>query len=100
MLKRVELRLQKRKIYSLFEVISKSVPMMIQDASPNFASVRTPIFTDTLCFKLVNCLQGLIECILLDEHGTVCRRLEAEVPENSNELKWDGLSDLPYGIYT
>lgn len=74
--------------------------MIIQpDASPNFASVRTPIFTDTLCFKLVNCLQGLIEFILVDEYGTVCRRLEAKVPENSNELKWDGLNDLPYGIY-
>lgn len=74
--------------------------MIQQDASQNFASVRTPIFTDTLCFKLVNCLQGLIECILLDEHGTVCRKMEAEVPENSSELKWDGLNDLPYGIYT
>lgn len=75
--------------------------MFIQPDSPgNFASLKTPIFTDALCVQLVQCLQGLIEGILKDEHGTVCRRLETEVPENTQEFTWDGLDDLPYGIYT
>ncbi len=72
----------------------------MQPGSSNFASLRTPIFTDTLCVQLAHCLQGLIEGILLDEHGTICRRLEKEMAENAQELTWDGLNDLPYGIYT
>jgi hypothetical protein len=74
--------------------------MIIQPDSPgNFASLKTPIFTDSLCVKFVHCLQGLIEGILRDEHGTVCRRIEKEVAQDADELKWDGLDDLPYGIY-
>ena len=68
--------------------------------STDFASLRTPIFTDTLCVQLIHCLQGLIEGILLDEHGTICRRLETEIAENAQEFTWGGLNDLPYGIYT
>lgn len=74
--------------------------IMQPDSTQHFASLRTPIFTDTLCFQLVHCLQGLIEGILLDEHGTVCRRIETELSENTQEFTWDGLNDLPYGIYT
>lgn len=74
--------------------------MNIQPGTPgDFASLKTPIFTDTLCVQLIHCLQGFIEGILLDEHGTICRKLEAEIPENAQELTWDGLNDLPYGIY-
>ncbi|HEY0676847.1 MAG TPA: hypothetical protein VGD17_01130 [Chitinophagaceae bacterium] len=75
--------------------------MNIQTGSTdNFASLKTPIFTDALCVRLANCLQGLIEGILLDEHGTICRRLETELAENDQEFTWSGLNDLPYGIYT
>jgi len=75
--------------------------MILQsDPSANFASLKTPIFTNALCVRLASCLQGLIMGILLDEHGTVCRQVEAELTENSREFTWDGLDDLPYGIYT
>lgn len=74
--------------------------MNIQPGSPgNFASLKTPIFTDTLCVQLIQKLQGFIEGLLLDEHGTVCRKMEAEIPENSQELTFGGLDELPYGIY-
>ena len=74
--------------------------MNIQPGAPgNFASLKTPIFTDTLCVLLIQRLQGFIEGLLLDEHGTVCRKMEAEIPENAQELTWDGLNELPYGIY-
>lgn len=70
------------------------------DDSPNFASVKSPIFTDTLYIQFTTCLQGLIEAILLDEHGTICSRLEATLAEDEQEYTWKGLNDLPYGIYT
>ncbi|HYE53289.1 MAG TPA: hypothetical protein VD996_00545 [Chitinophagaceae bacterium] len=72
----------------------------VQPSSTNFASVRTPIFTDTLYIQLAQCLQGLVEAILLDEHGTICGRMETNVSENEQEVAWKGLNDLPYGIYT
>jgi hypothetical protein len=75
--------------------------MILQpDPSANFASLKTPIFTNALCVQLASCLEGFIMGILLDEHGTVCRQVEAELPENSSVFTWDGLDDLPYGIYT
>jgi hypothetical protein len=70
------------------------------DASPNFASVKSPIFTDTLYIQFASCLQGMIEAILMDEYGTVCSRLEATLAEDEQEYTWKGLNDLPYGIYT
>lgn len=75
--------------------------MILQpDPAANFASLKTPIFTNSLCVRLASCLEGFIMGILLDEHGTVCRQLEAELPENSQEVVWEGLDDLPYGVYT
>lgn len=75
--------------------------MNMQPGSPqSFASLKTPIFTDTVSIQLINCLQGLMEAILLDENGTVCRKVETEVSENAQEFTWEGLNDLPYGIYT
>ena len=69
-------------------------------SSQGFAALKTPIFTDTVSIQLINCLQGLMEAILLDENGTVCRKVETEVSENAQEFNWEGLNDLPYGIYT
>ena len=66
----------------------------------SFASLKTPIFTDVLCVRFLQSLQGLLEGILVDEHGTVCRKLSTEVNPNASEITWDGLNDLPYGIYT
>jgi hypothetical protein len=88
-------------VRSIATVIKKSIPMNMQQDSPqNFASLKSTIFTDALCVQLAYCLQGLIEGILLDEHGTVCRRIETELAPNDQEFTWDGLNDLPYGIYT
>ncbi|HYF29714.1 MAG TPA: hypothetical protein VD993_01200 [Chitinophagaceae bacterium] len=70
------------------------------NSTQGFATLKTPIFTDSLSVQLIHCLQGLIEAILLDEHGTVCRKVEAELAENAQEFTWEGLNDLPYGIYT
>lgn len=73
---------------------------MQPDSTHGFAALKTPIFTDSLSVQLFNCLQGLIEAILIDENGTVCRKVETELNENTQEFTWDGLNDLPYGIYT
>ena len=73
---------------------------MQPDSTQGFASLRTPIFTDAVSIQLINCLQGLMEAVLVDENGTVCRKVETEVTEAAREFKWEGLNDLPYGIYT
>ena len=73
---------------------------MQPNSTPGFASLRTSIFTDTVSIQLINCLQGLMEAALVDENGTVCRKVETEVTETAREFTWEGLNDLPYGIYT
>ena len=56
---------------------------MEPNSTQGFASLRTPIFTDTVSIQLINCLQGLMEAILVDENGTVCRKVETEVSETA-----------------
>ena len=85
----------------LIWITIQSKPMNMQpNSTQGFASLRTPIFTDTVSIQLINCLQGLMEAILVDENGTVCRKVETEVSETAQEFTWEGLNDLPYGIYT
>ena len=85
----------------LIWITIQSKPMNMQpNSTQDFAALRTPIFTDTVSIQLINCLQGLMEAILVDENGTVCRKVETEVSETAQEFTWEGLNDLPYGIYT
>lgn len=65
-----------------------------------FAKVKSPVFIDTLRLQLSvpkgNCLRG----ILRDDTGIVCSSVEKDISNDSEELFWTGLNDLPYGRYT
>lgn len=65
-----------------------------------FAKVKSSVFIDALQFELVaqkgNCLRG----VLRDEKGSVCSTLEKEPSGNREYVIWEGLNDLPYGVYT
>jgi hypothetical protein len=68
--------------------------------SGNFASLRTQLFVDSLQIHLNSRSADSIMGILRDEKGMICRQLQTTLAENSSELSWKGLEDLPYGIYT
>jgi hypothetical protein len=64
-----------------------------------FAKVKPQVFIDTLTLELSTTDNNAVKAVLKDESGSVCRRLESEV-SNHRSLTWDGLNDLPYGVYT
>ncbi len=65
-----------------------------------FAKVKSSVFIDALQFELVaqkgSCLKG----VLKDDKGSVCRTLEKDPSGDRENIIWEGLNDLPYGIYT
>jgi hypothetical protein len=65
-----------------------------------FATIKSPVFIDMLSFTMVATLAGSICAILRDDSGYECSRLETEIPEGNQVVTWNGLNDLPYGVYT
>jgi hypothetical protein len=65
-----------------------------------FATIKSPVFIDMLSFELVATLACSLCAILRDDAGYECIRLEKEVQEGNQVITWNGLNDLPYGVYT
>jgi hypothetical protein len=65
-----------------------------------FAKVKSPVFIDSLHLELLAKKTNHISGIIRDEQGSVCRRMERNLPRDQHEVTWGGLNDLPYGIYT
>jgi hypothetical protein len=63
-----------------------------------FLKVKSPVFIDHLTFHVDH--PCLLKAVLKDDTGLVCGALETEVENNHQELDWNGLNDLPYGVYT
>jgi hypothetical protein len=64
-----------------------------------FAKVKPQVFIDTLTLELSTPEKNGIKALLRDESGVVCRRMEAASPTHRS-VTWNGLNDLPYGVYT
>ena len=64
-----------------------------------FLKVKSPVFIDHLTFQVGESQKCMLRAVLRDDAGLVCSALETEV-ENQQELDWNGLNDLPYGVYT
>jgi hypothetical protein len=65
-----------------------------------FAKVKPTVFIDTLKLQLVAKAGACLKAILRDEKGSVCRSLETTPPAGQQEITWNGLNNLPYGVYT
>jgi hypothetical protein len=65
-----------------------------------FAKVKSSVFIDSLQLELLDRKSNQISCVLRDEQGSVCGRLERSLRRDQHEVIWSGLNDLPYGIYT
>ncbi len=65
-----------------------------------FARIKSPVFIDAFRVEVSapkgNCIRG----ILRDEKGSVCSTIERDGNGGTEEVTWNGLSDLPYGRYT
>jgi len=62
--------------------------------------VKSPVFIDRLTFELNQPQKCKIKAVLKDDRGSVCSALETELNNGQQFLDWNGLNDLPYGVYT
>jgi hypothetical protein len=65
-----------------------------------FSKLKSPVFIDSVVFEFTNPANDPIRAVLINEEGSICSRLDATVPSGLTMYKWNGLNDLPYGVYT
>lgn len=65
-----------------------------------FAKVKSSIFIDELQLELLAPRGENLRGVLKDDKGSVCSTLERNLSYGRKEIIWDGLNDLPYGVYT
>ena len=65
-----------------------------------FLKVKSSVFIDRLIFQVDQPQKCLLKAVLKDDTGFVCGAMETEMEKDQQELNWNGLNDLPYGVYT
>jgi hypothetical protein len=65
-----------------------------------FAKVKPQVFLDSIILELFSPQNNCVKAVLKDERGSVCRSVETETLEQAPSFTWNGLNDLPYGVYT
>jgi len=65
-----------------------------------FVTLKSPVFIDRLTFHVDHPQKCLLKAVLKDDTGFVCSAMETECGNDQQELNWNGLNDLPYGVYT
>jgi hypothetical protein len=65
-----------------------------------FARIRSRIFIDSVVFEISDPASHPLRAILRDDKGSVCGHMEATIPDGMKSYRWNGLDELPYGVYT
>ena len=65
-----------------------------------FAKVKSTVFIDALKFELVAQANSSLKAVIKNEQGSICGMMETTLPIDNYEFTWNGLSELPYGVYT
>ena len=65
-----------------------------------FVKVKSTVFIDRLTFEVSQPQKGMLKAVLKDDKGSICSALETEIKRGQLVLNWNGLNDLPYGVYT
>ena len=61
---------------------------------------KTFSFIDKLTIELEETAQGPLHVVLKSEDGKICCKTEKNIHSGKSSVHWEGLNDLPYGIYT
>jgi len=64
-----------------------------------FATIKPQVFLDSLTLELFSPQNNGFKAVLKDEKGSICRSMETD-SHHQHSLTWNGLNDLPYGVYT
>lgn len=71
-----------------------------ENPSTMLAKLKSPVFIDKLIFELSDATAFSLRAVLKDDKGKICSMFETEVEPAQKSLCWNGLNDLPYGVYT
>lgn len=65
-----------------------------------FAKVKSQVFIDNLVMELTHFNYPVLKAVLKDEKGSICGSIETQPAVGQKTVQWNGLNDLPYGVYT
>ena len=65
-----------------------------------FLKIKSPNFIDRLCLEINQTQKSLLKAVLKDDSGEVCSIMQKELGFGQQFLDWEGLNELPYGVYT
>jgi len=57
-------------------------------------------FIDKLTIELEETAQGLLHVVLKSEDGKICCKTEKKISNGNSLIDWEGLDELPDGVYT
>ncbi|MCF8339560.1 MAG: hypothetical protein K9I82_01155 [Chitinophagaceae bacterium] len=62
--------------------------------------VKTAVFIDFLNLEVDELSYSSVSAVLKDEDDKVMLNLDLNVPKGEKQIRWNGLNNLPYGIYS
>ena len=65
-----------------------------------FLKIKSPNFIDRLSLEINQTQQSLLKAVLKDDSGAICSIMQKELGFGQQSLDWEGLNELPYGVYT
>lgn len=65
-----------------------------------FVKSRTATFIDNVILEVEEALSAPINVAMRNEDGKICCKTEKKICSENKYIHWDGLNDLPYGVYT
>ena len=65
-----------------------------------FAKPQRVTFIDDMVIEVHEAQKSPIMVTLRNEDGKICCKTEKKIRSENESIRWEGLNDLPYGIYT
>ena len=65
-----------------------------------FVKLKSQVFIDTVTLEFTHHQSSFLRAVLKNEEGRICSRMETQMGKDQKVFKWNGLNDLPYGVYT
>lgn len=62
--------------------------------------LKSNVFIDRLTLEVNSAEPCLLTAVLRDDSGCVCGAMETAVQNQREVFNWNGLNDLPYGVYS
>lgn len=64
------------------------------------ATTKASVFIDNLTIEVEEANHDQVQVLLRSEDGKICCKTEKKISASKGSICWEGLNDLPYGVYT